>query len=281
MKIHTANYQPAKLGGGWSFANNFVKGVGQSNYEESDIYFIPAPTMVSKEDVDKAKLDGKKIVLRIDNIVRNSRNRNTGMSRMKRFAGMADLIIYQSEYARDLLGKKFLGRDGPVILNGCDIDIFNPRGRQEMGTARFVYSRVNRDETKNFEMARFIFQHESQLRKGNARLNLVGEYSPELRDYNFDFYNDEDVRFWGVVNNPEAMASIYKSSDYLIYTFWNDACSNTLIEALCCGCQVIDHYKMTETGGAPDILNAFRKWGNPYFSIERMTAEYKGAMSLL
>lgn len=278
-KIHVANYQPERLGGGWSFANNFVKGLGgQTSYEEANVYFIPAPTMVSKEDVFKAKEDGKKIVLRIDNIVRNSRNRNTGMSRMKRFSELADVVIYQSKYAREQLGEKFLKRDGQIILNGCDTTIFNPRGRNEQGTARFVYSRVNRDETKNFEMARFIFQEESSMRDGDARLNLVGEYSPELRAYEFDFYQGEDVRFWGTVSDPNVMAAIYRDSDYLIYTFWNDACSNTLIEALCCGCQVMDYYNMAQTGGAPDILHAFRKWGNTYFSIDRMVEDYKEAI---
>lgn len=279
-KIHVAGYAPDKLGGGWSFANNFVKGLGgNATYNDADVYFIPGPTMVSKEDVHKAKQDGKKIVLRVDNIVRNSRNRNTGMSRMKRYSELADLVIYQSKYARELLGKKFLKVDGPIILNGCDLDIFNPRGRQEIGTARFLYSRVNRDETKNFEMARFIFQEESRIRNGDATLNLVGEYSPELKAYNFDFYSDEDVRYWGTVEDPNIMASIYRNSDYLIYTFWNDACSNTLIEALCSGCQVIDHYNMAHTGGAPDIIYAFRKWGNAYFSIQRMTDDYVGAIA--
>ena len=143
MKIHVANYQPDKLGGGWSFARNFAKGLGEvSNYDEADIYFICGPTMVSYDDVEKAKQDGKKIVLRIDNIVRNSRNRNTGMTRMKRFAELADLVVFQSEYSRELLGERFLKRNGPVILNSCDTDIFNTKGRIELGRARYIYSRV-------------------------------------------------------------------------------------------------------------------------------------------
>lgn len=277
MKVHLANYQADKLGGGWSFARNLAKGLGDelSNYEDADIYFIAGPTMVSPDDVEQAKRDGKRIVLRIDNIVRNSRNRNTGMSRMKRFTEMADAVVFQSEYALHLLGHQFLDIDGPVILNGCDTDIFHPNGREEALDARYIYSRVNRDETKNWEMARFIFQQQSNDRDGHAFLNIVGEYSPELVEYNFDFYQGERFKYWGPVRDPQIMALIYRNSDYLIYTFWNDACSNTLIEALCCGCTVVDEFGMRFTGGAPDILDKFMEHGADYFTLERMTNDYK------
>lgn len=277
MRVHIANYQPNKLGGGWSFCNNLAKGLGDKlvPYEEADVFLIAGPTMASYEDVERAKRDGKRIVLRVDNIVRNSRNRNTGMSRMKAFAEAADVVIYQSEYAREVLGEQFLGVDGPVILNGCDTSIFNDKGREEHLDARYIYSRVNRDETKNWEMARYVFQQESSARKGQAFLNIVGQYSPELAEYNFDFYNGERFKYWGTVADPQLMANIYRQSDYLIYTFWNDACSNTLIEALCCGCMIADPFFMRDTGGAPDILHAFDMHGGAeYFSLERMTKEY-------
>lgn len=277
MKVHLANYQANKLGGGWSFANNIAKGLGDQlgSYEESDVYLICGATMASYEDVEKTKKDGKRIALRVDNIVRNSRNRNTGMSRMERFADLADVVIYQSEYAKEILGDQFLKRDGPVILNGCDTSIFNDRGREEAVDARFVYSRVNRDETKNWEMARFVFQQEFYAREGTAHLNLVGEFSPELQEYNFDFYQGERFKYWGVVSDPQLMAHIYRDSDYLIYTFWNDACSNTLLEALCCGCNVVDPYGMLDTGGAPDIMHCFEEHGGAeYFGLERMVKEY-------
>ena len=64
MKIHVANYQPDKLGGGWSFARNFAKGLGEvSNYDEADIYFICGPTMVSYDDVEKLSRTVKRLFL--------------------------------------------------------------------------------------------------------------------------------------------------------------------------------------------------------------------------
>ncbi len=284
MKVNIAAYDETRQGGGWTFSRNLAKGLGDivSNYEEADIYFIPSPSMVSKEAVHQAKQDNKKIVLRIDNIVRNSRNRNTGMSRMKSFAEVADLIVYQSQYSADILGKEFLNREGAIILNGCDMDIFTPKGREESLTARFTYSRVNRDETKNWEMARFVFQQESHIRNGEALFNIVGQFSPELVEYNFDFYQDERYHYWGTIADPNVMAAIYRNTDYLIYTFWNDACSNTLIEALCSGCEIFDPYNMLETGGAPDIMHAFEEHGGrDYFSLKRMADEYIEEMAKL
>lgn len=284
MKIHIARSDDARLGGGWSWISNMKKAIPEhlTNYEDCDIYLIPSPSMVSKEEVDQAQADGKKIVLRIDNIVRNSRNRNTGMSRMKRFAEQADVVVYQSEFAKKLL-INFTKIDGPVILNGIDTSIFHDRERKESAIAKFIYSRVNRDETKNWEMARYTFQLESEARENNALLNIVGEFSPELREYNFDFYQGEDYIYWGVVTDPSTLASIYRDSDYLLYTFWNDACSNTLIEALCCGCLVADKYSMTSTGGAPEILSKFYDplYGRNYFSLERMGREYLAVMETL
>lgn len=235
--------------------------------------------MCSKEEVDQAQADGKKIVLRVDNIVRNSRNRNTGMSRMKRFAQQANLVIYQSEFARTLL-LPYLERDGVVILNSVDTSIFNPSGRMENEVAKYMYSRVNRDETKNWEMARLLFQQESWKRRGQTKLNIVGQFSPELIEYNFDFYMNEDYNFWGVMTDPASLASIYRDSDYFIYSYWNDACSNSLIEALCCGCVISDPHAMLATGGAPEIVEKFNQ-DSDYFKLDRMGNDYITAMETL
>lgn len=275
MRIHIANYSPDRYGGGWTFTKNLTKGVPHESYEEADIYFIASPSMVGREDVQKAKQDGKKIVVRIDNILRNSRNRNTGMSRMKEFVDLADEVVYQSEWAKDML-KPYLNRDGVVIHNACDPTIFNMKGREEHEEAEFIYSRVNRDETKNWEMARFIYQEEAAKRENHCLLNIVGAYSPELVEYNFDFYNGELYTFWGTIKDPQFLANLYKKSDYLIYTFFNDACSNTLIESLCSGCQVLDPYGMAATGGSAEILHYWHEHGaEEYFSLNRMFKEYK------
>lgn len=267
MKIHLANYQE-RVGGGWSFLSNFKKGLEKLGYtpvayEEADTYFIAGCTMVTHDDVDKAKADGKRIVLRIDNAVRNSRNRGTGMTRMKAFAEKADLVIYQSKWAKGYL-QPFLQRDGAVVLNGIDTSVFNPYGRAR--NRQYVYIRSSRDETKNWEMARYWFSRKWQTDQ-EIQLNIVGKFSSENLEYNFDFYQGEKFRFLGE-QPPTTIADILRSSTTFLYSYYNDACSNTLIEAIACGCRIIDVEGMLLTGGAPEIMDL------QDLSLERMTKQY-------
>lgn len=279
MRIYLANSSEQQFGGGFSFIHNFRKGMGSKitdDYEAADVYFIPSPSMVQREKVIKAKDEGKKIILRIDNAVRNSRNRNTGMSRMLDFAGWADLIVYQSRWAREYL-MPFLGKDGPVIHNGIDTSVFNRDNRNNHDHMIYLYSRFNRDETKNWEAARYWYS-KMQRKDRSAELWIVGNFSPELIDGNFDFYNGENYKFWGV-QPAETLASIYKQSNALIYTYFCDACSNTLIEALCCGLRVEGYPFFAETGGSPEILQYFNdpfkyEDGLKYFGLERMCRQY-------
>lgn len=260
MKIHIPNFE-ARIGGGWSFLNNFAKKFELHSYEESDIFLIAGPTMASHEQVEQAKKDGKKIVLRVDNAVRNSRNRGTGMTRMKAFAEQSDLVIYQSEWARKFL-MPFLKKDGVVILNGVDTEVFKP-GNPEEDT--YLYVRSSRDEGKQWIAAWYWFVNNP------GRLSIVGKFSPENVGYNFDFYNNEKFVFLGERND---MPDIYRQNKYFLYTYLNDACSNTLLEAIASGCEIIDVYGMLQTGGAPEIMAC------EDISLERMEKEYRNALNL-
>lgn len=278
MKIALPHYDTQAIGGGWTFISNFLKAM-QGNivsYNEADIYFIPSASMVSRDEVERAKQDKKKIVLRCDNIIRNSRNRNTGMSRMKDFSDWADLVIFQSEFAEQLLNPYLQTEQWKVIYNSVDEEVFNDKNRT-FGNKRYYYGKHSSDETKNWEMARVAYQ-QVQEEKPEATLNLVGRYDGNLEEYNFDFYNGEQFKYWGYITDPQAMAIIYKQSDWFIYTYFNDACSNSLIEALMCGVKVYDPYGMVQTGGTQEILERFYK-RDKYFELKRMGIDYKMALA--
>lgn len=261
--IHLANFDDTRFGGGWTFSRNFIKCFGQTSYEESKIYLIAGPTLASHDDIDRAKRDGKKVVFRVDNAVRNSRNRGTGMTRMKAFAEKADLIIYQSQWARKFL-RPFLQRDGKVILNGVDTNHFQPTYRISEGDKTYLYVRSSRDEGKQWIMAWYWFVNQ----KGH--LDIVGKFSPENLEWAFDFYNGEKFSFLGEQTD---MAPIYQRNRFFLYTYLNDACSNTLLEARASGCEIIDVYGMLKTGGAPEIMDC------PDISLQRMKKEYEEAFS--
>lgn len=280
MKIFIAKYEPDRLGGGWSFQRNFAKAMKDnlSSYEEADVFFIASASMLQREEVEQAKKDGKKIVLRVDNIIRNSRNRNTGMSRMKDFAQMADLVVYQSKWAGRLLHNFLSPKNSVIILNGTDQDIFNTEGRTKAPETRYLYSKYSSDETKNWELARSSFQ---QAKSQSKILNIVGRYDAKMVEYNFDFYEDEEYVYHGEVQDIQTMADIYKSSDVFLYSYFNDACSQTLIEAISCGLEIYNCYGMLQTGGAREIMEHFNEYEPNYFALPRMGGEYFRAMSAL
>ena len=109
MKIYLPHRaKTGTIGGGWRFTENIIKALRNKvewvdDLKECDLYFIPGPTLAERDEVQKAKHYNKKIVLRVDNIPRNSRNRNTGTSRLYDFAQMSDVVIYQSQWAKNFI----------------------------------------------------------------------------------------------------------------------------------------------------------------------------------
>jgi glycosyltransferase involved in cell wall biosynthesis len=223
--------------------------------------------MVTRETVRLAQAAGKKIVLRIDNIPRNSRNRNTGTSRLKDFAQMADLVIYQSEWSREYVGG-WLKKEGVVIYNGVDTKIFNKDGEKipKEGNPQYLYSRYNRDESKRWDEAWYFYQM-IHRKNSKAHLWIVGNFSNEQVEYSFDFYNNEKYTYWGVVEDKNTLSVILRSADVLLVPYFNDACSNTILEAMACGCQ-IEPLVSGLTGGTPGLFNI------KDMSIERMASQY-------
>lgn len=267
------------VGGGFTFVRNIKKALKDSvefidNWQNCDIYFIPGPTLAERNEVQLVKEHGKKIVLRIDNIPRNSRNRNTGTSRLYDFAQMADEVIYQSQWARDFI-KPFIKKDGEVILNGTDTDIFKPEGDilPKEGEPQYLYSRHNRDETKRWEDAWYDFQRMC-LNNPKAHLWIVGRFSPEQEEYHFDFFGgaEKRYRYMGIIESPEEMAKIYRSVDYIMVPYALDACSNVLIEARMCGTEVVWNYS-GKSSSASEIMWCDKKeltleaMGNKYLKV--------------
>lgn len=263
MSVYLAKYEPGRMGGGWTFADNLFHGLGElstTDYASADVYFIPSPSMVQRGEVEQAKRDGKKVVLRLDNAIRNSRNRNTGMTRMRDMCQMADLVVYQSEWAKNFL-KPFTKRDGVVILNGVDTAKFTPDNKGADDT--YLYVRSSRDEGKGWINAWYWFVNNP------GRLEIVGKFSHDNLEYNFDFYNNEQYRFMGEQTN---MSDVYRRNKYFLYSYWFDACSNSLLEARASGCEIIDVHGALLTGGAPEIMSC------EDISVERMVNQYVEAI---
>lgn len=255
MRIKLPKATQVGIGGGISFISNFKKAIapfGHQIVEEGDydLLFISGATLCDRETYQHAKDNKKFIILRVDNILEDSKNRNTGMPRMDEFASFADVVVYQSEWAKRLL-KPHCG-DGPVIYNGIDTDIFFPRNVvKDWEGIRIFYSKYGRGEGKNFNVVQYFFR-EYCLEKDDATLVLAGRFADEIQKINhpFEFHQDEDFQYLGVVSDPARLAEIMRTCDVALLPYFSDACSNTVLEAQACGLPVIFDY----SGGTPEIV---------------------------
>jgi len=266
------------LGGGWSFIGNLTKGlkaqgVELTGWKDADVILIPSSSMISKESFRLFKERGKKTVLRIDNVPRNSRNRNTGTSRLKLIGKESDAIVFQSMWAEDYIGV-FLKRAGVIINNSVDEEIFKPEGPKidfsVQGNPVYLFSRFSRDETKRWEKAWYDYQMIQRF-DPNAFLAIIGQFSNEIKEYGFDFFMDEKFQYLGVIDDKQHMSNLLRGVDYLIATYYNDCFSNTYLEALMCG---VELYEPDLTGGTGEMIMKLEKKGREYFHLERMTKEY-------
>ena len=269
------------IGGGWTFNRNIQEGLlGKvfftDNINECDIVLISGPTMLQKDEGELAKSLGKKIILRVDNVPLPSRNRGGGFSHLIKFAKLADKIVYQSNWAMEYISywlddnKDSNDDKNMIIYNGVDTDIFKKEGPRipTNGKTIYLFDAHSSNETKRFYEARYWYQWELRVNE-DSEFWIVGESKNvmELKQYNFDFVDPKAVvRCLGTIEDPWEMARIYRTADYLIFPSFADACPNSVLEAMACGCEIIN---TNPEGGTNELLE-------PHFdySLERMADEY-------
>ena len=283
MKIYIPNYDPNGLGGGWTFLRNFIRATSSvvqlSSLQDCDVMFICGPTMASRDEVKKAQSLGKKIVLRVDNIPEDYRNRGTAISRLKDYSKISDAVVYQSEWAREYV-MGLTGVDGVVIYNGVNFKIFNDKERDQH-SKNILYVRSSTNESKRWQEAKYIFR-EMWLEDKELQLLVVGNFADYIKLYGDDFvgrYNlgcfDEFVTYIGQIKDVSKMADIMRRSREILIPFYNDACSNTVLEAIACGCK-INTCHSGNTGGTPEILDK-----DLDINMDRMGKEYLGLFDLV
>lgn len=243
-------------GGGSTFCSNFTKAINKYGHQTVegnspyDVLFIAGATLTDRDQVIQAKKDGKTIILRVDNILEDRKNRNSGMPKLRDFAELADVIVYQSEWAMRMLSP-ILGK-GIVIYNGVDTEIFYPRTEPKNWEGlRIFYSKYSRNEVKQFHEVQYWWR-EYNLEKKDDTLVLVGRFADDYLkiDHPFDFHNDEQYEYRGVISESKLLADIMRNCDVAFLPYMFDACSNTILEAQACGLPVI----YSPTGGTPEIV---------------------------
>jgi len=279
MNIYIPNISKQSIGGGWTFRSNLLKALKDKvffvdNWKDCDLILITGATITDRNEMIEAKEDGKKIIFRVDNIPKDSRNRRTAFSRMLDFAKMADYIVFQSEWAKDYVGWWFVDNKieitnkSSIIYNGVDKDFFSEYKNTIRKENRYLYIQYNRDENKRVPEAFYAF-HQVFRKDKDSELWLVGQFSPTLVEYGFDFFAGEKVTYLGVKDNRAELAEIMRSCQYLLFPAFADASSNQLTESLACGCKPIG---INPVGGSIEIVNRWKQGILP--SIQEMSSEY-------
>lgn len=289
MRIFISTKPDTSIGGGWTFTRNIVNYLQQQGvmcvFDKDipyDVAFVIGPTTISKDDFREIRSSGKPIALRIDNIPEDYRNRGTALSRLKEFSKDSDVVIYQSAWAREYV-RGFTGIDGTIIMNGVDRSIFNTKDRiLSDETRRYLYVRSSTNESKRWQEAKYIYRME-WLNRGKTHLDIVGNFGDYLKQYGDDFIKnyrmgmfDEPYAYLGQITNPHHLAEIYKRSHAVIAPFYNDACSNVMLEARACGCELM--FGTAEHSGANQEILALP---DDKLSIDYMGEQYMGIFKVL
>ena len=280
MKVYCPNSSKGSgLGGGWTFRRNLIKGGKDlfqivNTWQECDVILITGPTMTDRSEMQEAQKAGKKIVYRIDNIPRDSRNRGTAFSRTLDFARMADYFIFQSEWSRNFAGWWFVNNGvdivgkNSIIYNGIDKDYFYPN-ESERKKDRYLYVQYARDENKRMNEAFYTFHNKYKDNK-DIELWLVGQYNPELIGYNFDFFAGEKTTYLGIIEDPKQMGAIMRQCEYILYPAFCDASPNTLAEAMMSGCEAVG---INPEGGSIEVERNIKT--NKQKTIQEVADDYK------
>lgn len=289
-KIFIPNQSKQTLGGGFIFIENLKKGLQTSGlgklvntWQECDAVLIASVTMTDRKEIDEAKAAKKKIILRVDNMPKDSRNRGTAFSRMKDYGKTADFIIFQSEWAREYVGSWLEFNHGvnlnksKVIYNGVDTEFFYFKDDPNKRPENYIFISFNNDENKRYPEAAYYFYQKSfeakKAKKPLPLLKIVGNLAnKDLPGYKFDFFNDEKIEYTPPINDRKKVGDMLRSCKYLLFPAFADASPNTISEAMACGCKP---ELINPVGGSQEVVDQYSK---KILTIQDMAKSYVEVM---
>ena len=269
------------IGGAWTAKRNVenVLDIVQTP-DEADISLIMGATMITRDTFKECKAKTK-VVLRLDGIPEDWRNRGAGWSRLRDFYKEADGVIVQSEFIANTVFKWLHKQTREcsnwcVIYNGLDKFIFNPEGPKLAPTERNGLKRIlcvgsRKDANKRLEEVIERYRY-YKLDNPNTILSFVGVFPTEIKEQQFGLYDMEQGKDWqymGIIKDPIGIATIMRSHDEFWFPSFADPSPNVLLEALHCG---LEPKLICQYGGAMELIGLYEQGYD--FSLERMGKEY-------
>ncbi|KPK92628.1 MAG: hypothetical protein AMJ88_10420 [Anaerolineae bacterium SM23_ 63] len=169
-------------------------------------------------------------------------------------ARMADIVVYQSQFARSWWERERGPQSKPtyVVHNGVDLTEFHPAGIGERPTDRYRLLLVEGALGGGYELgldhAIALTQRMTKKLDKPVDLMVAGKTSPETRA-RAERNKDVTVRWAGIVPR-ERIPELDRSAHLLYAADLNAACPNAVIEAMACGLPVVAF----ETGALPELV---------------------------
>ncbi len=266
------------VGGMVSFRDKFVAGLGARGIDavhavrraSCDAILVIGGTR-DLSGLWRAKRRGVRIVQRLNGMNWLHRKLRTGTRHYLRAeygnlilriirSGLADHIIYQSEFARQW----WEGVHGPtpvsssVVYNGVDLETYTPgeTPSSQPPTSNFRLLMVEGSLMGGYELGletavqlveRLNGAHSHALGEP-VELTIVGQVAERVKQ-EFNQRVKSQINWRGLVS-PEKIPQIDRSAHLLFASDINPACPNSVIEALACGLPVLSF----DTGALPELV---------------------------
>jgi glycosyltransferase involved in cell wall biosynthesis len=165
---------------------------------------------------------------------------------------LADSVIVNSDYVRRILVTEFGARDDRVRThrNGLDVGVFQPNGRcrrPELRDGGLVVGIVAALRTE--KSIHTLIEAFSRLRNATHQLVIVGDGPCKKHLQTQARQMGLGDRCLFVPGTPDVVAW-YRSMDVFVLPSLNESFSNSLMEAMACGCAVV----ASKVGGNPELV---------------------------
>lgn len=237
-----------------------LKGHEVSFSHDSDVdAFITFANCSSKEQLHQLKKKGAKIIYRMDGIFFKYLEKEVTLANNHIIDGIkcADKVIYQSYFAKHATSLLFDGKDvpGDIIYNGANPELFKPNGEilPKPKNKRIVLSIAywGTPLMAEHSINSIIATARELLSDKNIEFWILGEAYPQTEEL-IKKANLKNITRYDLKTpiKHDEMPKFIRTSDIILHTRPNDACSNLIIEAMNIGIPVVG----LNSGSTPELL---------------------------
>jgi glycosyltransferase involved in cell wall biosynthesis len=248
MKIHILyEIREKPWGGGNQFLRTLRRWLRkQGKYAE---HALDADVLLvnSKDNLVEAMAytkHGKKIIHRIDGvfaIYRGRHERILDLSVYKFAKNYANAVVFQSRWAQKASHDNgMVTHDHEHVIHNCADDEFfyRPNNFIQVNNINTILSASwSANEKKGF---RYYQRLDNELRFDLYEYRFVGRSCVPFKN----------IKHLGVMSSKE-LGDALRTTDIFVSGVEDDACSNSIIEAMTCGCAIL----ALNSGGTPEIIN--------------------------